>query len=220
MGDDEIEVDVGADLTKREFRGKLKTRAGVASYTFLAMVVLLGVGWISAMALGYDIRINFGDNQVTTSRPSAQATPEPTRTPTQPQRPNEQAEPPPQKAGKEESPPSSFNERFAFVYDSLAAGDADIHNSLIRGFAKFNGKWPKIPPQLYAYAVDYYSYRPAIALGFSPTAKFLRTVWIKCSKPYQSGKVRNICTKRNADWRLHNHVPRFINLEFLGALPD
>jgi hypothetical protein len=220
MGDDEIEVDVGADLKKREWRGKLKTRAGVASYTLLTAVVVFGIGLILAMALGYDISINFGDSQVRVSPPSSRATPEATRTPTQPQGPSEQAEPPVQKAGKEESPPSSFNDRFAFVYTSLAAGDADIRKSLIRGFSKFNGKWPKVPPQLYAYAVDYYSIRPAIGLGFSPTTKFLRTVWIKCGKPYQSGEIRNACTRRNADWRLHNHVPRFINLEFLEALPD
>ena len=217
MGD-EIEVDVGADLKKGELRGKVKTRAGVASYTLLAAVVVLGMGWISAMALGYDISIIFGDRQVRASPPSDRATPEATRKPTQPKGPNEQAEPPVPKA-EEESPPSSFNDRFA-VYDNLAAGDADLYKSLLEGFSKFNGKWPKSPPQLYAYAVDYYSIRPAIGLGFGPTTKFLRTVWIKCAEPYQSNEVKDICTKRNADWRLHNHVRRFINLEFLEALPD
>ncbi len=114
----------------------------------------------------------------------------------------------------------SFSEiSLAVVFESIAAADAQFYQELLGTFPKFSGKWPSVPPSFYAYAVDFYTVRQPIGRGFRPTVEFLRTVWVRCEEPYPSRLAKEYCLNRDKNWREHNHIPRYLNMNFLEYLP-
>jgi hypothetical protein len=121
--------------------------------------------------------------------------------------------------GEKERP--TFEERFGTpVFGSMAEADAQFYEALSDQYRASKAKWPKVQPQYYAYAVDYYVTRPSAGLSYQqPLDVFMWTVWIKCGERYASREAREYCDpNRGPEWRLHNHLRRRAKF-VLGDIP-